>query len=219
MFSPGPDLQTKEQYAYTTLRSAIIQCKLAPGDKLVIDRLSVEMGLSQIPIRAAIQRLQAEGLAVINPHASATVAPLPPQKIAEVFILLESLERAAFRMAAQKRTETDLAELADLVRQMDEVGTTAQPSDWLALNSEFHRRIAAITAMPLLMDFTSRALDEWERISHFYFTNVTSARIPQAQAEHHEIVALLRARDTDALEALAAAHNREANRSYQAMLQ
>jgi DNA-binding GntR family transcriptional regulator len=210
--------QTKEQYAYTKLRSAILSCEYAPGKKLIIDRLSLEMGLSQIPIRVAMQRLQTEGLVIINPHASAVVAPLPPEKIEEVFVLLESLERSAFRIAAQKRTEADLASLAELVQQMDVVIIEQHPSDWLVHNSAFHRGIAAITAMPLLIDFTNRALDEWERISHHYFTNITSTRLPQAQREHHQIVALLRARDANALEALAATHNREANHSYQAML-
>jgi DNA-binding GntR family transcriptional regulator len=215
---PVTPFQTKEQYAYTTLRSAILRCELAPGEKLIIDRLSVEMGLSQIPIRAAIQRLQAEGLIIINPHASAIVAPLLPEKIDEVFVLLESLERAAFRIATQKRTDADLDVLTDLVRQMDIAITEPNSADWLTLNSAFHRKIADISAMPLLINFTNRTLDEWERISHFYFANITSARLPQAQSEHHQIIALLRARDTEALEALAAVHNREANRSYQSML-
>ena len=173
------------------------------------------MKLSQIPIRAAIQRLQAEGLVIISPHASATVAPLPPEKINEVFALLESLERVAFKIAAKDRTEADLNALTDLVRQMDTTIADHHPANWLAYNSAFHRQIAAIAAMPLLVDFTNRALDEWERISHHYFANVTSARLPQAQAEHHQVIALLRARDADALEVLAAAHNRAANRSYQ----
>ena len=215
--SPTP-FQTKEQYAYTSLRSAILRCELVPGEKLIIDRLSAEMRLSQIPIRAAIQRLQAEGLIIINPHASAIVAPLLPEKIDEVFALLESLERAAFRIAAQNHTETDLDVLTDLVRQMDIAIAEPNSADWLILNSAFHRKIADISAMPLLINFTNRALDEWERVSHFYFANVTSARLPQAQSEHHQIIALLRARDTMALEALAAVHNREANRSYQSML-
>ena len=57
MVQTAPPFQTKEEYAYQVLRQAILQCELAPDEKLIIDRLSVEMGLSQIPIRAAIQRL------------------------------------------------------------------------------------------------------------------------------------------------------------------
>ena len=110
MFQTLPTPQTKEQYVYIALRQAILHCELAPGEKLIIDRLSAEMGISQIPIRAAIQRLQSEGLVIINPHASAMVAPLPPEKIDEVFTLLENLERAAFKFAAQNIIDADLDE-------------------------------------------------------------------------------------------------------------
>ena len=218
MLKTSPVHQTKEQYAYSSLRDAIIRCELAPGEKLVIDRLSAEMGLSQIPIRAAIQRLQSEGLVVINPHASAMVAPLPPERIEEVFCLLEGLERSAFRVAAQKRTEEDLRSLVELVAQMDVAVTEQKAEEWLTLNSTFHRRVAVITAMPLLTDFTNRALDEWERISHHYFANVTSTRLPKAQREHHRIITLLHNRDADALDELASTHNRAANQSYLALL-
>lgn len=215
---PAHHFQTKEQYAYTILRSAILRCELAPGEKLVIDRLSAQMGLSQIPVRAAIQRLQMEGLVVITPHASAIVSPLPPEKIDEVFSLLEGLEHTAFHAAAHKRTEADLADLAKLVAQMDAAIATPAPATWLALNSAFHRRIAAIAGMPLLIDFTNRVLDEWERISHYYSQSITSLRLTQAHSEHHQMIALLRAQDEAALAALACSHNRAANRAYRAML-
>ena len=214
----APAIQTKEQYAYTALRNAILSGELEPGEKLVIDRLSAEMGLSQIPVRTAVQRLQAEGLVVASPHASAVVAPLPPEKIDEVFALLEALERAAFRAACQKRTDVDLDELAELVRRMDEAIDAPDPAEWLGLNNAFHRRIALIAAMPLLIDFTNRLFDEWQRISRHYFPDVAGTRLPRAQREHKQIVSLLRKRDAESLEALAAVHNREANRSYQGML-
>ena len=219
MIQPAPPFQTKEEYAYQILRQAILHCELAPNEKLVIDRLSAEMGLSQIPIRAAIQRLQAEGLIVINPHSSPTVAPLSPIKIDEVFTLLESLERTAFRVVAEKHFTASLTPLDLLVDQMDIALAQNHSVDWLTANITFHRKIAELAVMPLLVDFTSRVLDEWERISHFYFQHVTSARLPQAQEEHRQIVSLLRAGDAERLDTLAIAHNRAANQAYQSMLQ
>jgi len=218
MIHSMPPFQTKEEYAYQILRQAILRCEIPPDEKLVIDRLSAEMGLSQIPIRAAIQRLQAEGLVVINPHSSATVAPLSQEKVNEIFILLESLERIAFLAAAAKATQEELAMLETLVAQMDIAISDQDPENWLYTNIAFHRKIAEIASMPLLVDFTNRALDEWVRISHFYFEHVTSARLPVAQEEHRQIIYSLRTRDTKNLEKLASEHNRAANQAYQFML-
>ncbi len=218
MIHSAPQFQTKEEYAYQIIRQAILRCEIAPNEKIVIDRLSAEMGLSQIPIRAAIQRLQAEGLVVMNPHSSATVAPLSPEKVNEIFILLESLERTAFLAAATKATQEDLAALEQLVEEMDVALFNKDHGGWLKSNIAFHREIAEMASMPLLVDFTNRVLDEWERISHFYFEHVTSVRLPIAQEEHRQIIAFLRARDAKNLEKLASEHNRAANQAYQSML-
>ena len=215
----APLYQTKEEYAYQLLRQAILKCEIAPGEKLVIDRLSVEMELSQIPIRAAIQRLQTEGLVEINPHSSPTVTQVSPSKVSEVFTLLESLERAAFRAIAGKLSDKEINALEDLLDEMDRALAEKNAPAWLNANIAFHRKIAEFSAMPLLADFTSRVLDEWERISHFYFENVTTSRLPQAQNEHREIVALLRKGDAEGLEIIAIHHNRAANQAYQSMLQ
>jgi DNA-binding GntR family transcriptional regulator len=177
------------------------------------------MGLSQIPIRAAIQRLQAEGLVIINPHSSATVAPLSPSRINEIFTLLESLEHVAFLSVAGKLTQKDVIALEQLIEQMDIALSNNDSPTWLTSNIAFHRKIAELAHMPLLVDFTNRVLNEWERITHFFFENVTSTRLPQAQQEHRQIVSLLRSGDTDGLKELAKNHNRAANQAYQAILQ
>lgn len=214
---PSP-FQTKEEYAYQALRQAILRCELVPNEKLIIDHLSTEMGLSQIPVRAAIQRLQTEGLVIINPHSSAIVAPLSPAKIDEVFVLLESLERTAFRVLIEKHSLADLTPLELLIGQMDTAISQNDSAAWLTANIAFHRKIAELTSMHLLVDFTSRVLDEWERISHFYFEHITSTRLPQAQEEHRQIISLLRAGDAERLDVLTIAHNRAANQAYQSML-
>ena len=214
----APPYQTKEEYAYQFLRQAILKCEIVPGEKLVIDRLSAEMELSQIPIRAAIQRLQTEGLVEIKPHSSPTVTPLSPNKVSEVFALLESLEGTAFRAISGKLATEELATLESLLTQMDTAIAEKSATDWLNTNIAFHRTIAELSKMPILIDFTSRVLDEWERISHFYFENVTTSRLPQAQNEHRKIVEYLREGDTESLESVATAHNRAANQAYQAIL-
>ena len=77
--------RTKEEYVYDTLRAAIMRCELKPGKKLVMDNLSVELDVSPIPIRGALQRLQAEGLVEIIPHTGAVVSAISPDTVNEIF--------------------------------------------------------------------------------------------------------------------------------------
>jgi len=212
------DFRTKEEIAYQQLREALITCKLPPGEKIVIDRLAEDMGISQIPVRAAVQRLIAEGLVLSQPHSSATAAPLSPEKIDEVFILLEALERTAFTTAAGRMSPEHLDKLQSLADSMDAALAASDSRKWLHANIDFHRTIAKAAGLPLLVDFTNRVLDEWERICHFYFDPVTSLRLPQAQQEHRRIIALLETGSAEELAQLAAVHNRSANQAYQQLL-
>ena len=95
--------RTKEDYAYEALRSAILRCEMKPGDRIVIDTLSAELGISPIPLRAALQRLQAESLVEITPHTGAVVSKLSPANIEQVSQVLERLELMGFELAASGR--------------------------------------------------------------------------------------------------------------------
>ena len=99
--------RTKQEFAYQTLRDAIMRCELRPGERLVIDDLARRLNVSTIPVREAIQMLQSEGLAVIVPHTGATVAPVSPESIQDVFAVLEasrSSPRAWSPSARRKRS-------------------------------------------------------------------------------------------------------------------
>jgi DNA-binding GntR family transcriptional regulator len=217
-FAPQKMFQTKEEYVYETLRNAIMRCDIRPGEKLIIDTLSVELGVSQNPIRGALRRLQADKLIEIVPHTGAVVAEISPDTIEEIFVLLGSLESAAFETAADKVTEEDITQLRKLLEAMDTALAEGDSDRWSAINNQFHLAVAKITRMEMLLEFTGRALDSWDRLRRCYLKSVVSSRPAQAQAEHHQMVDLLAQRDTGHLIALLKEHNRNAMEAYQALL-
>jgi DNA-binding GntR family transcriptional regulator len=218
--SASPKLhRTKEEYAYDTLRAAIMHCELKPGEKLVIDTLSLKLNISSIPIRPALQRLQAEGLVEIIPHTGAIVSPISPDLNTEIFTLLEMLESVALRVASEKATPADIAHLRRFVSAMDEAVQRGDTEQWSILNSEFHKAITQITQMKMLIEFTGRVFDSWNRLQRCYLKSIGSVRMPQAQAEHQQMLELLERRDTEALLALVAQHNRQAKAAYEGLLQ
>jgi DNA-binding GntR family transcriptional regulator len=211
--------QTKEEYAYLTLRGAILDCELGPGEMLVIDRLSAEMEISTIPIRAAVQRLGMEGLVVIHPHAPARVAEISLSMIKETFTLLATLEQVAYEVVAENADPGQIDILESLTKEMDDAIAVDDPRLWAEKNIAFHRQIAEFSNMPLLIEFTHRTFDQWRRLSNFYFKNVTALRITQAQEEHRKIMDLIKKRRIEALTSLAKHHNQAAFESYQSLIQ
>jgi len=202
-----PKYRTKEEYAYDVLRRAILHCQLQPGEKLVVDNLSATLGISPIPIRAALQRLQAEGLVEITPHTGVVVSQLSPGNFEPVSLLIERLEILAFEVAAEKATPADIARLRHIVQELDRALATKDLERWSELNIEFHSAVAAITQMDLLIEFSNRLLDAWTRLRRWYLPQIIT-QLPQAQAEHRKMVELLERRDVAGLSRLVTDHSR-----------
>lgn len=210
--------RTKEECAYEAIRTAILHCDLKPGEKIVIDSLSEHLGYSPIPVRAAVQRLHAEGLIDVTPHTGAVVTEISPDQIAQVFLLLERLESAAFEVASIKATEKDISHLKGILAEMESIDNTGDSEHWSELNGRFHRFVADITGMQLLIDFTGRVLDSWDRLRRWYLRHIIAQRMPVAMADHRMMVELLERRETKTLINLAASHNRRARADYEKLI-
>src|SRR5205085_1733006 len=130
----------------------------------------------------------------------------------------EGLEIVATRTAVERMSDADRAALAAIVAEMDEILRGDAHEGWGDLNTQFHRTIARVTAMPLLYEMTERALGQWDRIRRYFFTSVLEHRIIQSQQEHHAILEAMERRDTLALEHLTRVHNQGAMAAYAAHL-
>ena len=202
-----PKHRTKEEYAYDVLRTAILRCDLKPGEKVVVDTLSAQLGISPIPIRAAMQRLQSEGLIEITPHTGAIVSELSPNDFEPVSLLLERLEILAFEVAARTATESDIARLSQIVDALGESLAAGDMERWGELNIEFHSTVANITNMKLLIEFSKRILDAWTRLRRWYLPPII-AQLPEAQSEHRRMVELLAQRNIEELTKVVTAHSK-----------
>jgi len=205
---------TKQEFVYQTLREAILKCELPPGERLVIDDLARQLQVSAIPVREALQLLLSEGLVVNVPHVGATVAPISRESILEVFTVMEGLEIVSTRLAAQRATDADIQGLADIVAQMDKALAANDHEDWAEVNKRFHLTIGELAQLPMLQEMMERIFDRWERVRRFYFSGVLIHRADQAQAEHHEILDMIRARNVEKLESMIRKHNQGGLESY-----
>ena len=205
---------TKQQFAYRTLRKAILRGELAPGARLVIDDLARRFQISIIPVREALRLLQSEGLVVSVAHVGATVAPISKASVAEVFTVLEGLEVVATRAAAERAGAHDLDRLDGIVAEMDVALEENAPQRWAELNSKFHMAIGELTSMPMLQEMLQRAFDHWDRVRRHFFSGVLSRRARTAQAEHRRMLEQMRAGDLAALEVTVRQHNQAALSAY-----
>jgi len=120
------------------LRGSILRGKLRPGARLRQDRLAEALGVSKIPVREALQRLAAEGLATFDANRGFAVATLTAAEAEEIYALRLALELPLLERAIPHATIVDLA----VAEHALETGAHATPEgNWV-----FHRALYAPSA-------------------------------------------------------------------------
>lgn len=184
------------------LRRAILTNRRKPGERLIEDRLSEELGVSRIPIREALRVLAAEGLVDVQPRRGASVADISPAAARDLVEVRATLEGLNARLAARHH---DAAIVEDLRRVLSEGNRAARGKnvdDLVRLNGEFHDKLAEAGRNSILWDIM-RTLRE--RTSLVFAAN-TARRAQQDWDEHSKILAAVIAGDEDRASMLATRH-------------
>ncbi len=136
--------RTVEEMVVSAVRQAILSGIFAPGAKLPQERLAQLLGVSRIPVRSALRKLEAEGLVVFSPHKGAAVRTLEPEEVEEIYELRILLETYALRAAIGKITQEQIDELTEMADELDAKG---EGDDWLELRQRFYSRLYAIAGL------------------------------------------------------------------------
>lgn len=183
--------RTVKEQLVESLRNEIVRGTLKPGDYLRQEDLAARFQVSTMPIREALRVLEAGGLVTIYPHKGAIVTRLSPADLEDIYEMRTALEEMATRLAVPCLTPETKTKLASIVAEMDH-----HLKDVLAsvnLNHRFHSTLYAASGRQHLCD-TVQVLRH--RTEHYLYTYVLYlGQMPQAQAEHHAILAACEAGD------------------------
>lgn len=192
-----------EDSACGRLRSAILSLELVPGERVSERGLESLLGASRTPIRAALMRLENEGLTQREGRGW-KITPIDLAEVRAVMEYREAVEVAAVRLAVERAGDGELAALralAEAHRGCDDEETGLRDF------SDFHVSLVRLSRNQFLADGMAGALTRLARIRWL------GVRTPQSRSdardEHLEIVAAITARDAGKAVALAVAHNRD----------
>ncbi|HSK09519.1 MAG TPA: GntR family transcriptional regulator [Vicinamibacterales bacterium] len=184
--------------AYSRLRDSIVTLRLAPGAPLTELDLCQRLGISRTPVRAALLRLEQEGLVSASRQRSGrmTVASLTPEDMRELFLMVGALDGAAARLAAalpEARRAAVVREgeaLNARLRQLS-AGTITDIRAAQELDFAFHRCYEQAAAGPRLMSKLDALHARRERYVRVYTEALlTAGNVSESLDEHG---ALLRA--------------------------
>ena len=164
------EVTTLKETVYDKLLTAITLGKLPPGTQVTIAQLAALIGVSFMPIREALQKLEAGNFISVQKNRRITITELSPQDLEELLEIRVKLECMAARKAVKNATD----ELAnDLERIMKEVNDSRNPEEFLERNKDFHHTLYRNARMPILQEVIEHL---WRRVSpylHIYANKAT----------------------------------------------
>ncbi|HZO95665.1 MAG TPA: GntR family transcriptional regulator [Candidatus Baltobacteraceae bacterium] len=167
------------------LREAILTGAYAPGERLVQDELAESLGISRIPLREALRRLEGEGLVIISPNRGAIVRPLAPKDVLDLYDVRLALESLAVRRAAEHYT--DLRESTERMRDDARAAIAGGALPRLFhLDRDFHAGVAAASHNPHLIATLGGQWSQIMRVMHAYLKMTT---YPPAVWDDHAAMA------------------------------
>lgn len=197
----------KSQRAYEWIRAQMASQLYGPGSRLVMATIADSIGVSVVPVREAIRRLEAEGLVTFQRNVGAQVTLIDEDDYVFTMQALAVLEGAVTALAAPLLTPADLDHAESINEQMAALLEDFDPLTFTRLNQQFHAALFESCPNPRLLDLVRL---DWSRLAglrHSTFVYIPE-RARDSVIEHTEILDLIRT-DADSLKIeLATRHHR-----------
>jgi DNA-binding GntR family transcriptional regulator len=208
----------KQERTYTVLRDRIHSGAFAPRARLNIDGLARELGVSAIPVREALRRLEAEGWVRFQPNIGAIVAPVDATVWEQQVVAVAILEGAATADAAAHLRTCDMTKIRNFAAEMEQAAAEGDHSKFSRLNRRLHAAVIARCANAYLLELLDQTSQRLDRVRDTMLTCLPE-RSKAAVKEHAHLIELLDGGDPEEIERYARWHKLQAVEAYRATRQ
>lgn len=183
---PKIDDVTLTDRAYRELEEMIVTLQLLPGTVLSEHTLATRLKIGRTPIREALQRLARDGLVVIMPRRGIMVSEIDLRMQLRLLEVRRELERLMARLAADRATEEERREFADIASGMLKAASNADDIDFMRLDQRFNILVAATARN----EFARRSMGLMNAISRrFWYQHYQQVADLPLAAKLHSAVA------------------------------
>jgi DNA-binding GntR family transcriptional regulator len=187
---------TVRSRAARELRDRVLTGRLPPGDRLDLDEITEEFGISRTPVREALLELSYEGLVTVTPRSGITVVGISPEDAVDNFAVLAALAGKAAEWATSRITGPQLDELHRLADAV-----TTDP-DVVDANRRFHRAVNLAAGSPRLLTYLRQAV----RVVPGSFFTLFPEQERRSRADHAALLDAIGRGDAASARAIAEAH-------------
>lgn len=190
---------------FETLREAILEGKLKPGERVMEVQLAEQLGVSRTPVREAIRKLELEGLLVMVPRKGAYVADVSLDDVINVLEVRASLEGLAASLGAKRRTDEDIEKLEEKAEELLQCVKSRDTKGMIKSDADFHDILLNTSKNSKLTSIVEGLRDQVHRFRVIYFTEYEE-NAKKLIDEHEEILKSLKERDESQAQKSAEAH-------------
>lgn len=187
---------TSRDYVAAELRQSIVRGELGGGERLNPAEIAERLGVSQTPVREALQLLASEGVVRNDAFRGARVAELSAEEYEELYLMRIGLEDLAARLGAERISDDRIDEMAEL---LDEMGSAAQEGDidrFYTLDRRFHLIHYSASGRQSLVDRIMNLRVASERYARVAY-ELPRVSLRETLKTHRALLAAVRARDGD----------------------
>ncbi|MGH2948332.1 MAG: GntR family transcriptional regulator [Solirubrobacteraceae bacterium] len=196
------------------LREDLIKGRFAPGDRIRVDQVAAEFGISALPVREALRVLLAEGRVQYASHRGYRVTTLTLAEVEEIFVMCGLLEGEALRRGVPQLDAAGVKRMQALLAKLLSPPRSASVWDIAALHQDFHFVPIEYSRLPRIEAELRRLWDHTDHYQALYVfgdetvmraMNDEHAAIAEACGEHdaERVAALMDAHRAHALAHLA----------------
>ncbi len=172
---------------FETLREAILEGKLVPGERVMEVQLAEQLGVSRTPVREAIRKLELEGLLIMVPRKGAYVADVSLDDIIDVLEIRASLEGLAASLGAERRTSSDIEKLEKKIAELSRCVMEKDTEGMIENDAQFHNILLDTSKNKKLASIVEGLKDQVQRFRVIYFNEYEEVGFKLIE-EHKEIL-------------------------------
>lgn len=189
---------------FKTLREAIIQGDLKPGERLMEIKLAQKLGVSRTPVREAIRKLELEGLVIMVARRGAEVAPITEKSLTDVLEVRTALECLAAELACEHIEEKEIFELKRILIMFKDAVNKENLNEIAKIDVEFHEFICKTTKNKKLIQMLDNLREHIYRYRLEYIKDIKERKV--LLKEHTDIVNAISNRDKERAKSLMKVH-------------
>ena len=197
---PVPDEHGKHkrsllrQQAYISIRDAIIDGTLAPGEQLRDPELERWLGISRTPIREAMARLEAAGLVHTTPGRSTVVSTIEDKAVLDAQAVASTMHALAVRIAVPLMDKGQIAAMVKANKGFADAFLSGDSASAMRADDEFHGIIIEASHNEIIPAVLEQVTPVLRRLEYRRFSSLSGR---QSIAQHKKIIDLCRKGDVD----------------------